>query len=256
MAALLFFCAASPALAAEAKKPLDPSVSRLGAVFAGGVLDLITQPKRDVTASFAALVSAPLGYPKEKRAAEFTALSASLPRQVRELNGRLASDGPMLVSLCAQPDWDSKSKLEAVLQGRERVWSLTFTADTNVFGVPASATHPPNFFFAGLEPLKVTAVERVAAAQGTCTKVKRDAAGEVFFEGEAAPVKFEASLPTPLPAGSDHLLDFADDPDGAVAGLMPAETFANLHRELPRPRAAGVLSLALSGRSGLCSGPL
>lgn len=246
-AALLFFCAASHALAAEpAKKPLDPSVSRLGAVFAGGVLDLMTQPKRDVTASFGALVSAPLGYPKDRRAAEFTALSASLPRQVRELNGKLAADGPMLVSVCAQPDWDSKWKLEAILQGRERVWSLTFTADTNVFGVPASGTHPPNFFFAGLEPSKVTAAERVAAAQGSCAKVKRDAAGEVFFEGEAAPVKFEATLPTPLPAGSDHLLDFADDPDGAVAGLMPVETFANLHREFPRPRAAGVLSLALT----------
>lgn len=251
IAALLLFCTAGQAGAAEpAKKPLDPSVSRLGAVFAGGVLDLMTEPKRDVTASFGALVSAPLGYVKEKRAAEFMVLSASLSRPARELNPKLAADGPMLVSICVQHDWDSRSKLEALLQGRERVWSLRFTVDTSVFGVPTGPTHPPNFFFAGLEPLKVTVAERLAAVpEGMCRKVKRDASGEVFFEGETAPVKFEATLPAPLPAGSDHLLDFADDPDGAVAGLMPVETFANLHRELPRPRVAGALSLAVAAEA-------
>ena len=51
------------ALNVSAAEPID----RLGAVWAGGLLDLMTAPKRDVTASFAALVSAPIGYPREKR---------------------------------------------------------------------------------------------------------------------------------------------------------------------------------------------
>ena len=225
----------------------DEQVFRLGAIFAGGVLDLMTDPKRDVTASFAAIVSAPIGYGKEKRAAEFTMLSTGLSKSARVLNKELAADLPTLVALCSKPGGGSSWKLEAVLSGTSRVWTLAILADSGLFGTPAGPTHPPQFIFASLNAFKGTPEQRLlanAASGSTCRAVKRDAAGEAFFEGEAEPVRFQASPGTPFAAGSDHLLDFADEPDTAVEGLMPAEVFANLHGDLPRPRAAGVLSLA------------
>ena len=70
---------------AEPLKKTDEEVTRLGAIFAGGVLDLMTDPKRDVTASFAAIVSAPIGYPKAKRAAS-SGLSTRALFEIAELN--------------------------------------------------------------------------------------------------------------------------------------------------------------------------
>lgn len=217
-------------------------VARLGAVFAGGVLDLKTQPKRDVTASFAALISAPIGYPEEKRAAEFNILSLAIPQDARTFDPKFAAEAPSLVAICASPNHGTEWKIEALVQGRTLAWTMVIGADINPFGTPADATHPPQFYLAGLIELDEPAAKR--AASHNCNALKRDAAGEVFIDQEPAPIKFEAKLGTPWASGSDHLLDFATDPDRAVGGLMPAEIFASLHRELPRPRAAGVLSLA------------
>lgn len=233
--------------AAAPLKKTDELVTRLGAVFAGGVLDLMTDPKRDVTTSFAAIVSAPIGYPKERRASEFTMLSSGLSKSARALNADLAADLPSLLAVCSKPAGGSSSRLEAVLGGHSRVWTLSILADSALFGTPAGPTHPPQFIFASVDAVKGTLEQRLQAnttSGSTCRAVKRDAAGEVFFEGETEPVRFEATLGTPFAAGSEHLLDFADELNTAVEGLMPVEVFANLHRELPRPRAAGVLSLA------------
>ena len=99
---------------------------------------------------------------------------------------------------------------------------------------------------ATVAPLKVTLAQRLQTNTEwgqVCRKLRRDAAGEIVFEGEQEPVRFEAPLGTPWPSGSEHLLDFVDDPDGAVAGLMPPEVFANLHPQLPQARAVGVRNL-------------
>ncbi len=207
---------------------------RLAAVFAGGVLDLMTEPNRDVTASFAALVSAPIGYPREHRAQEFSFLSMGIPGGARALDAKVAEDRPVLVGICGDTSGGSW-KGEAILQGTRRAWKMHLVAATR-----------SQFLFISVQPLPEragTAKQYLVSTPRSCNEVRRDAAGEVFFANETKPVLFEATPRTPWASGSDHLLDLPVDPDLAIAGLMPAEIFAAQHRELPRPRAVGVLSL-------------
>ena len=229
-------------LTATPGQPLgETEVARLSAIFAGGVLDLIAEPKRDVTVSFATLVSAPIGYPKEKRAAELGMIATSLDEDVRAINQKVAAEAPALVNLCIEPEGPTRWKLESLVQGKSRAWVMRLMADTNLLGTPASAMHPPQIFFAELTPIGSSEAERLRNAD--CYALRRDEAGEVYFDGEDAPLRFTGKEPTPYPSGSDHLLDFAVDQDLAVAGLMPAQVFGDRHTELPRPRVAGVLSL-------------
>ncbi len=204
-------------------------VKPLGAVFAGGVLDLLTDSKRDVTPSFAALVAAPLGRPVEHRATEFAMLQFALPAAARTGNPELTADAPALVGICATPEDATTMNLEALLRGRTRGWKLMFKAKGTAY------------FFIGVAALKEPLEGRLES--DVCKPLKRDAAGEVFFDGEKKPVRFETTYGEPWPSGSDHLLDFADDQARAVSGLMPPEIFVTQHEELPRPRAAAVLSL-------------
>src|SRR3990167_6068131 len=112
--ALLLACTAFAA-------PPPGDVAALGAVFAGGALDLMTEPRRDVTASFGALVSAPIGYPREKRAAVYSFLHLALPVTVRARQAQLSADNPALAALCVQPDGDGRFKLEGLVTGRTRL---------------------------------------------------------------------------------------------------------------------------------------
>lgn len=223
-------------------KPLtENEVARLSAIFAGGVLDLIAEPKRDVTVSFATLVSAPIGYPKEKRAAELGMIATSLDEDVRAINPKVSAEAPALVNLCIAPESGTRWMMEALVQGKSRAWVMKLMADTNLLGTPATTEHPPQIFFAELSPLASSDAERLRDRD--CHALRRDEAGQVYFDGEDEPLRFTGREPTPYAAGSDHLLDFALDPDLAVAGLMPAQVFGEHHTELPRPRAAGVLNL-------------
>lgn len=215
------------ACTAAAQTPED--VRPLGALFAGGVLDLMTEPKRDLTPSFAALVAAPLGYPVAGRAAQFSLLRLALPPAARTLDPVLTADTPALVGICALPEDSTTTNIEALLQGRTRAWRMRIKAK-------ASTEHPTSFFF-----IEVTALSRLQS--GLCKAIKRDAAGEVFFDDELKPVRFETLYDEAWPSGSDHLLDFLDDQDRAVGGLMPPEIFVSQHKSLPRPRAAAVLGL-------------
>lgn len=206
-----------------------PDVRPLGAVFAGGVLDLMTESKRDVTPSFAALVSAPLGSPLENRATEFAMLQFALPAAARTANAELTADAPALVGICALPEDSTTTNLEALLKGRTGAWKILIKAKGSAY------------FFIGVADLKEPLDRRLESS--VCKILERDAAGEVFFDGQKKPVRFETTYGEPWPSGSDHLLDFADDQDRAVGGLMPPEIFVSQHKELPRPRAAAVLSL-------------
>ena len=136
-------------------------IARVGSIFAGGVLDLIAAPKRDVTVSFATLVSAPIGYPKQKRAVEFNMIATSLDEDIRELNPRLIAEAPSLVGLCVVPESATRFKLEALVQGKTRAWTMQLMADTNLFGTPSGGTRPPQIFFAALTPMKGAAAERL-----------------------------------------------------------------------------------------------
>lgn len=234
---LLFILAASPP-----PRPLsETDVARMSAIFAGGVLDLIAEPKRDVTRSFATLVSAPIGYRQEKRAAELGMIATSLDDDVRAINQKVSAETPTLVNLCIEPEGGTRWKLEALVQGKSRAWVMRLMADTNLLGTPATTEHPPQIFFAELASIGSSEAARMKDRD--CHALRRDDAGEVYFDGESDPLRFTGRDPTPYASGSDHLLDFALDPDLAVAGLMPAQVFGENQSGLPRPRAAGVLNL-------------
>ncbi len=206
----------------------------LGALFAGGVLDLMTEPRRDLTPSFAALIAAPLGDPLAGRAAEFSLLHLALPPAARTLNRELTADTPALVGICARPEDATTTNIEALLRGRTRAWRMLIKAK-------ASTEHATSFFFIEVMALEETLDRRLQS--GLCKALARDAAGEVFFDGEKKPVRFETAYGEAWPSGSDHLLDFLDDQDRAVGGLIPPEVYVSQHTSLPRPRAAAVLSL-------------
>ncbi len=203
------------------------------------MLDLVTEPKRDVTPSFAALVAAPLGYPVAGRAAEFAMLQFALPTAARTLNPTLTADAPSLAAICALAEDATTTNLEVLLHGKTRAWKVFIKAK-------ASADHPTAFFFTGLKPLETPLANLQSE---TCKALRRDAAGEVFVGDEVKPVRFETTSGEPWPSGSDHLLDFLDDQDRAVGGLMPPEVFVSQHKSLPRPRAAAVLSLVAASEA-------
>lgn len=220
--------------------PELPWVTQLGAVWAGGVIDLKAEVKRDVTSSFAALATSPLRTPLEGRAARLRRAMAGLDlRDPRVVN-------PVFSALCTER-WGSTIRLEALFDAKPTAWRLGLQVELGDEADVFTAARPAPFGWEHFESFDGSVAAQVAVLKKkgqTCHRVRRDEQGEVWLDDAKSPVHVETSPPPPYEGGPDAALLLLEDPDRAVAGLLPVEAYARLHQDAPRPLAAGVLDLA------------
>lgn len=219
-----------------------PPVEELGAIWSAGVLDLLSGTRRDVTASFGELVSAPLSLPAGKRATAFQLLSAALPVRLRAPQPDFAKDAAALVALCTTPD-GARVKVEAVLEGTTRTWTLGLLAEAGLLDLPPE--HPPLFVFDGLTPHETPVKARLdvlRAGGRTCLTARRDGQGDVLLGKAKAPARFQAPR-RPGEEAATHLFDLLDEPERGLASVPSVEALAARQRNVPRARAAAALSL-------------